>query len=129
MKKHTDSWLEILLKKLPRFAGAIVGVVFTAIGGVMTVNAGLKTFVFGIETPRYFSASEMCKVQPWESVTEGEKPKSLTREEKKLCMEEKTAEARLKYQQERKENLIDGLAFLIVGVPFWIICGRKKKED
>lgn len=120
--------ITIWLQELPRFAGAIIGIALTAIGTVMVVNIALKTFVFDFDVPRYFNAEEECRYQPYEERIEGEKAKRLTTEEKTVCIKEKTETATVRYKRDKMENMIDGIAMLAVGIPFWIIFGRRRKN-
>ena len=117
------------LRDFPRFAGTLVGIALTAIGGVMTLNVVLKVYVFGFTSNSYFSAEEQCKFQDYAEVKEGAKPARLQGEERTACIEEKTKVEETRFIKNKKENLIDGAAMLLVGIPFWIIFTRRKEEE
>lgn len=115
------------LRDFPRFAGTIIGIALTAIGGVMTLNVVLKVYVFGFTENSYFSAEEQCRFQDFAEVKEGAKPARLSAEEKKDCIDQKKQIESNRFLRQKKENLIDGAAMLLVGIPFWIIFTRRRK--
>ena len=126
MKKN--SWITTLSQELPRLAGAVIGIGLTAIGIVMATNTILKLYIFNFETPSYFNAEEMCQYQRYEQLEPNEKPKKLNAEEKATCITEETEKSKIRYQRSKKESLIDAIAFLAVGIPFWILFWKKKQK-
>jgi hypothetical protein len=118
--------------------GIIIGIVLTAIGSIFLLNAVLKLYVFEFNTNPYFSATEMCQYdhmakpairEPIEKPT-NTGPVKLEGEAYDTCVEEKSALENQRYVRRKQENMIDGLAMLLVGIPFWLIFGvrRKKKQ-
>lgn len=116
------------MQRFPKLIGTLVGIVLTAIGGVMTLNVVLKVYVFGFTTNSYFSAEDQCKFEDYSLVKEGEKAKLLKGEERTACIAEKTKIENDRYLRDKKENLVDGAAMLLLGIPFWIIFARRKEE-
>ncbi len=125
------SWLS----QLVNVGGTIVGIVLTAVGGVMFLNTVLKVYVFGFEINSYFSAEEMCQKEEYRSVPGPDKAvptmvqelKVHTPEEIAQCKEEKTQVEKERYSRQQKERMVDGFAFLFVGLALWTIHRREKK--
>jgi len=121
------TWIHDLIN----FGGAIVGIVLTAIGGVMFLNTSLKLYVFRLETNPYFSFREMCDdefygkpyVEPGQMV-----PPKKTEEEIQDCMNKRLEIEKKSFRRQQQENFIQGTAFLIVGAFFWILHRRRKKK-
>jgi len=132
MEKQKLPWL----RELVNFGGSIVGIVLTAVGGVMFLNTVLKVYVFGFEINSYFSAEEMCQKEEYRSVPGPDKAvptmvqelKVNTPEEIAQCKEEKTQVEKDRYSRQQKEKMVDGFAFFLVGVVLWALHRRKKKE-
>ena len=123
----TDS--KFRLHDLIPVGGVIIGIALTAIGSIMILNTALKLYVFGFNTAPYFSAEEMCRYDNSGIKAVGEEgPRELTGEEKGTCITEKTENENKRYLRQKEENMIDGLAMLFVGIPFWIFFGIKRKQ-
>lgn len=125
-KPHTLHWL----RDLVNIGAAITGIVLTAIGSVMVLNATMKLYVFGFETNSYFNAEEQCtNDHMYRAKPEGEadKKEKMTDEELAKCVEKKTVAEKGRYQRQKKENIIDGLGFLIVGGALWFF--HRRRED
>lgn len=122
------AWLPDLL----RFGGAVTGIVLTAIGGVMLLNAIMKLYVFQFQTEPYQIVSiEECKYDHNIQMPEKEgitKPYMRTTEEIEICKAERLEENKLRFERSKKENMVDGLAMLLVGIPFWVIFWRKRDK-
>ncbi len=122
------------LPELIRFGGAITGIVLTAIGGVMLINATLKLYVFQFQTEAYqIVTDEECRYDHNRYADKVEdveftKPYKRTAEEIELCKKERLEENKIRFERRKKENMVDGLAMLLVGIPFWIIFWRRKKS-
>jgi len=123
MEKSKFSWL----RDLVNFGGTIVGIVLTAVGGVMLINSVLKVYVFQFDTNSYFNAEEMCQNYPMKTMNGIAEPEEKTEEELSKCVEEKTAFEKGRYTRQQHEKMIDGAAFLLVGAFLWLIHRRKKK--
>ncbi len=132
MEKQKLPWL----RELVNFGGSIVGIVLTAVGGVMFLNTVLKVYIFGFEINSYFSAEEMCQKEeyrPAPSIGPDAKMvselKVNTPEEIAQCKEEKTQVEKERYARQQKEKMVDGFAFFLVGVVLWALHRRKKKGE
>ncbi len=127
------------LRELPNLAGVIVGIVLTAIGGVMIINTVLKVYVFGFETNSYFNAEEQCTGKlgyvdgrsPIAVPTKNseEEAQKLTQEEIDECIEKTTQTEKDRYRRQQQERMIDAIGFLAVGIFLWILNRRRKKGE
>jgi hypothetical protein len=134
MTEKKLAWLPDLL----RFGGAVTGIILTAIGGVMLLNAVMKLYVFNFQSETYQIVSdEECRYDHNRSAVDTiavveeksiSKPYERTSEEIEQCKETRKEENKLRFERSKKENMVDGLAMLLVGIPFWIIFWRKGKE-
>ncbi len=120
------------LRELITFGGAITGIVLTAVGGVMLINATLKLYVFQFQSEEYQVVTiDECRYDHnrTKPVAAGEisKPYERTPEEVEQCKADRQEENRLRFERNKKENMVDGLAMLLVGIPFWIIFERRRK--
>ncbi len=130
-KKMTEKklgWLYDLIN----FGGAVTGIILTAIGGTMLLNAVLKLYVFKFDSYSYsYVTEDQCRfdyrVKPFPVKEADTEPKERSEEEIKKCMEERKAEEKARYKRDKQENMVDGLAMLIVGIPFWIIFDRRRR--
>jgi hypothetical protein len=133
-KKMTEKKLA-WLPELIRFGGAITGIVLTAIGGVMLLNATMKLYVFNFQTEPYqIVSSEECRYDHNRRIEEVEakeitRPYKRTAEEIEVCKKERFEENKIRFERSKKENMVDGLAMLLVGIPFWIIFWKKRKGE
>lgn len=126
--KMSDS--KFRLRDFVNVGGMIIGIALTAIGAIFVLNSALKVYVFGFDTPPYFSATEQCQYDHQKPMNGVDGPVKLEGEEYDECVIEKTASESARYIRQRKENMIDGLAMLLVGIPFWLLFGmRRKKRD
>lgn len=116
------AWLPDLI----RFGGALTGIVLTAIGGVMMLNAVLKLYVFQFDSNEYaIVTTEECRHDY--RMMKGDEPTIRTPEEIEVCKIERREENSQRFVRNKKENLVDGLAMLLIGIPFWLIFWRKRK--
>jgi len=129
ISKMADS--KFRLRDLVNVGGVIMGIALTAIGAIFVLNTVLKVYVFEFTTNSYFSAQEMCQ---YDHMARSEKPmdgpKKLEGEEYDQCVIDKTELESVRFVRQKQERMIDGLAMLLVGIPFWLIFGvrRKKKQ-
>ncbi len=110
------------IKKLVPTIGLLIGIIFVAIGGVMTIGSTLKYFFIEPDT-MYVEEGCTYKFDP----TAG-KDMPLTSEAKQDCIERRTAQEETMQNNNLKRNLIDGFSFLVTGTVFWIIWNRKKNS-
>ena len=125
MSEKKLAWLPDLIQ----FGGAITGIILTAIGGVMVLNATLKLYVFNFQSEAYqIVTTQECKYDHNKNTTEATKPYERTPEEIETCKAELREENRLRFVRQKQESMVDGLAMLLVGIPFWLIFRKKKKK-
>lgn len=117
------------LPELIQFGGAVTGIILTAVGGVMLLNATMKLYVFDFQSESYQIVSdEECRYDHNRSIKKADinEPYQRTVEEIEQCKETRKEENRMRFEQNKKENMVDGLAMLLVGIPFWIIFRKRK---
>ena len=125
--KMSDS--KFRLRDFVNVGGMIIGIALTAIGAIFVLNSALKVYVFGFDTPPYFSATEQCQYDHQaKPMNREDGPVKLEGEEYDKCVVEKTASESARYIRQREENMIDGLAMLLVGIPFWLMFGVRRKK-
>ena len=124
-KKH---WI---VKIVPALAFA-AGIIMASIGGIMTLSSGAKLALFDAHPYNQISR-EQCEfdysfhgIPVMDKKTVDTTPKKRTEEEITRCIERRKIEEKQRFQQEKKQNLIDGLSTLIVGL-LLIIFFRKKE--
>ena len=111
------------LRNLVNFGGALTGIVMTAIGGSLLVNSVLKLYVFKFETEaHFFSSAEECRFD-----YSGEKKVARKKAEIEVCRVERLQDSKASYRRRKQDNMVDGAAMLMVGIPFWIIFYHKKR--
>jgi hypothetical protein len=121
------------LYDLINFGGAVTGIILTAIGGTMLLNASLKLYVFKFDSNEYsYIRAEDCRydynISPVVAIKTGENiPKERSEEDAQKCLNDRIAEEKQRYTRNKQENMVDGLAMLIVGIPFWIIFDRRRQ--
>ena len=118
------------LRDLINVGGVIIGIALTAIGSIFVLNTVLKLYVFHFDTPPYFSAEEMCQYDyNARPMTPDGGPVKLEGEAYDKCVTEKTDLETTRYVRQKKESMIDGLAMMLVGIPFWMIFGIRRRRD
>lgn len=108
------------IKKIVPTLGLLIGIIFVAIGGVMTLGSTLKYFFI---EPDLSYVDDGCMYK-FDS-TLG-KDVQLDENLKQDCIEKRTLQETTNQKNNFKRNLIDGLSFLVTGLTFWIIWNRKK---
>lgn len=124
--KDTKHWITKLVPAIV----FIAGVAMVAVGGVMTVSSSLKLAFFETEPYDYYN-SEACTFDYSRPVLEGEKtlgaePYRLTPEEAEICKAEKEAEAKERFQNLEKQDIVDGISSLLVGGILLLVFRKRK---
>jgi hypothetical protein len=132
---ETKHWI---LKIVPSLAFA-AGIIMASIGGVITLSSSAKLLLFD-HGPYGNVTMEQCEFDysdfgpipvsiEKDSVSGtslvNTQPKKRTEEEIIKCIEEKKNEEKQRFQQDKKQNLVDGLSVLIIGL-LLILSFRKK---
>lgn len=108
-KKH---WITKLVPVLAFAAGIIIA----SVGGIMTISSSLKLAFF--DSHSYdLSANRQCQHDIiYDKYTISDEGKSLyTQEQKNQCIEREAIEIKNRFQNDKKENIVDGVSALIVG--------------
>jgi len=109
-------------KKVVPTIGLLIGIIFVAIGGVMTIGSTLKYFFI---EPDLSYVQDFCMNSKLDSVVENNSEISM--EEEQMCIDRRIVQERVNQKNNFKRNLIDGFSFLLVGLVFWILWDRKQK--
>lgn len=130
-KKH---WI---LKIVPALAFA-AGIIMASIGGMMTLSSTAKLALFE-QGPYSYISKDQCEYdynrQPImieervsNIATKPTNPKQYKRTplEVKECLNEKRTEEKQRFQQDKKQDIVDGISALIVGL-ILIFAFRRKK--
>lgn len=143
-----------IIKNLVNLVGVTAGIIITAVGSIMLINSVLKVYVFGIEVNSHFDPKWTCEKYDWETrefkklennmlssdvnvnININNDKKELTQEQKeeldkkhKECLLDEEIKAKNKYFANKKEEMGDGLAFLIVGLPILFFYQRRKNKN
>lgn len=108
------------IKKIVPTAGLLIGILFVAIGGVMTVGLTLESLFL----PTDLSFVEEGCTYKFDAVVGKDMP--LDENAKQECIEKRTAQEEIIQKNSRTKNLLEGLSFLIMGSFFWIFWNRRK---
>ena len=126
---HQKHWI---IKIVPVLAFA-TGIIMVSIGGVMTLSSGAKLALFDHE-PYNQITREQCEFDyhdfrpiPVETLEKKSEPRKKTEEEIIKCIKERRIEEKQRFKGRQKQNLVDGLSVLIVGLI--LILGFRKKEE
>jgi hypothetical protein len=132
---ETKHWI---VKIVPSLAFA-AGIIMSSIGGIMTLSSGSKLLLFD-HGPYGQVTREQCefdyrgygpiplsieKVDVSDTKFINTLPRKRTEDEIIKCVNEKRREEKQRFQQDKKQNLVDGLSVLIVGL-LLILFFRKK---
>lgn len=108
------NWIEKIVPSI----GLLIGIVFVAIGATMGFGSLIKISTY--EAGSY--DSYICQNKP---IVEGVED-TMDNGDLEECISREKENAKSRYMQDKKENVIDGLVFLIVGIVFWRIFAKKK---
>lgn len=111
------SWIKLIAPTI----GLLIGIVFVAIGSIMTTSSVIKLTLQNELSGNIYSYCEPTRFDP-----KLETQIELTAEEIAECKKERIAEEKARFRSNKIDNIIDGAIFLIVGITFWSIFRRKK---
>jgi len=122
----TKHWI---LKIVPALAFA-AGIIMMAIGGIMTISSSAKLALFDSEPYNYITR-EQCEFDysSQKEFVENKENSNLTKkteEEIEVCLADKRLAEKKHYQDQKKQNIIDGISSLIVGL-ILVLSFRKRK--
>ena len=110
------------LKKLIPAIGLLIGIVFVAIGGTMTLS---NSFKLAFSKPVAYDPIGSCEYKYIPASPEGVKQTPAQISE---CTERVIADQKAQYIQQKTDSIIDGGAFLLVGAFFWLMF-RKREHN
>lgn len=126
----TKHWIT---KLVPVFAFA-AGIIIAAVGGIITTSSVMKLAFFETEPYNYYSSEECLydynQVVPASAevvgIDKATKPYKLSPEEVAACKAEKELEAKKRFQNTEKQDIVDGISSLLVG-GILILSFKKRK--
>ena len=129
-KKPKKHWVYIIV---PVFAFT-VGIVMASVGGIMSLNATAKMFLFESGPYGYISPNE-CRYDNFiapvpvaydiKNIDGIKNPKQRSEEEIKKCLTERKNEEKIRFLNKEKQSLVDGLSALIVGLILILVFKKK----
>ena len=118
-KKHT--WITRLVPALAFAAGIIIA----SVGGIMTISSSLKLAFF--ETGPYsIVTEEQCRFDYNKPANNNGINYERTQVEIQQCMADRKQEEITRFQNNQKENIVDGVSALIVGGVLLLAFKRRK---
>ncbi len=131
-KNNRKHWLFVIV---PIFAFAI-GIAMASVGGIMTLNATAKMFLFESGPYAYISPNE-CLYDDFpapinvaynvngDGAKDIKKPRQRSEEEIEKCFAEKKNEEKIRFLNKEKQSVVDGLSALVVGLILIFIFKKK----
>jgi hypothetical protein len=108
------------IKKLIPSLGLLIGIIFVAIGATMLLSSTFK-LVFNVETSYDTRISCETKYNP-----ELEKSVEQTPEQIEACLKDLRETEHARFVTQKTDDIIDGSAFLVVGIFFWVFFWRQR---
>ena len=131
---HKHDWIFSIVPNLAFAAGVIMA----SIAGVMILSSILKLSLFQYEPYEQITREQCLFEFPYKKplpITDGgvafvDSDKNAKPSEKdiQMCLKERRTEAKERFQLKKKENIVDGISILIVGL-ILIISFRKRKKS
>lgn len=118
------------IKKIAPTVGLVIGIVFVAIGAIVSLQAVAKLL---FTEPDLSYIEDNCTnrygyVAPTKVIPEGDVAEErMTEEELQSCIENQTMREEVGFKNRHIDGLITGLSMLIVGMIFWALFREKKK--
>jgi hypothetical protein len=107
---HTKHWITKLVPALAFAAGIII----SSVGGIMTVSSSMKLALFETE-PYSYITEDQCRYDYNKPLMENGETYEYTDSEIQKCMAERKNEEIKRFQNNQKENIVDGVSALVVG--------------
>ncbi len=100
-----------------------VGVIMMTVGGTITLSSSVKLALFE-DSPRHIITKESCR---YEFKPFDEKEVEKTETEIERCFKEKKMAERLRFRNNQKQNIVEGLSSLFIGLILTLFFRKKKK--
>lgn len=114
------NWIEKIVPTI----GLLIGIAFVAIGSILTGGSILKLALY--EPGPASTYSYQCEFKPG-SFDTTKSETQLNDAERAECLANAQTDDTIRYRTDKKNTIIDGAMFLIVGVVFWIIFKKWRK--
>jgi len=115
MTTHTN-WIERIVPTI----GLLLGIVFVAVGAVIAGGNALKLALYEPQPASTFNYQ--CEFKNGFDTTQPES--RLTTEERAACITTAQADDAIVFRTNKKNAIIDGAMFLVVGSIFWLTFKR-----
>ncbi len=117
-KKH---WISKLVPALAFAAGIIIA----SVGGIMTISSSMKLALFESE-PYSYVTKEQCRFDYNKTASPDSLNYERTQKEIDECLLERKQEELERFQNNQKENIVDGVSALVVGGVLLLAFRRRK---
>lgn len=115
------NWIEKIVPTI----GLLIGIAFVAVGSILTGGSILKLALY--EPQPASSFNYQCEFKPAMDAT---KPESrMTDAERASCVASAQSDEAIRFRTDKKNTIIDGAMFLVVGIVFWVIFKRWRKAQ
>lgn len=135
---HTHNWV---YKIVPSLAFA-AGIIMASIGGIMTISSTAKLILFDHDSYDMVTRAD-CEfdynyrpmpvpmvLNPKKKINEVDsQPRKRTEDEIKKCLDDRKKEMKDRFQQKKKQNLVDGISVLFVGLILIVSFRSKRKKS
>lgn len=124
MNETKKDWIT---KIVPSLAFA-AGIIMAAVGGSILISSSLKLSMFEAE-PYALITQEECTYDYHSPVMQDSpvnSPKVRAEAEIQACLERRKQEERTRFQNSKKDNMVDGISVLVVGA-ILLLAFRKRK--
>ena len=118
---HTKHWIT---KIVPALAFA-AGIIIASVGGIMTLSSSAKLAFFD-SAPYSYVTEDQCRYDYSRPNPEATYERSDA--EIELCLENRKEEEQVRFKNNQKDNIVDGVSALIVG-GILLAAFRKREED
>ena len=115
------NWIEKIVPTI----GLLIGIILVAIGAIITGGSALKLALYEPNPASLYNYQ--CEFKPNSDATQPES--RMTGTERTVCIESAQSDDAIRFRQDKKNMIIDGAMFLGVGIAFWIIFKRWKRNQ
>jgi len=109
------------IKKIVPSLGLLIGIILTSIGATMALSSGLK---LAFSQPVIYDYTYACQTKYEPTLQQNT---ALEEKDRVDCEVKTTAKETARFKTEKTQNILDGIAFLVVGIFFWVWFTRKHK--
>jgi predicted GTPase len=108
------------IKKLIPSLGLLIGIIFVAIGATMLISSSFK-LIFDVS--EVYEDRYLCEYR-WDRELEQDIKQSS--EQIEACLEKNREAEEARFVARKTDDIIDGVAFLVVGIFFWVFFWKRQ---